>query len=74
MKGCFLSLTMTGMFFLLSVTALFPVYSHAGLRGLPEGKSRVEVGDMAPLGPNPRKANEDGSHLSNVWQPDHCIY
>ena len=76
MKGCFLSLTMTGMFFLLSVTALFPVYSHAGLRGLPEGKSRVEVGDMAPLETaDLRKANEEGKVILLMFgNPDHCVY
>ena len=69
-------MTMTMMVFLLSVTALFPVYSHAGLRGLPEGKSRVEVGDMAPLETaDLMKANKEGKVILLLFgNPDHCVY
>ncbi len=69
-------MTMTMMVFLLSVTALFPVYSHAGLRGLPEGKSRVEIGDIAPLETaDLRKANEEGKVILLMFgNPDHCVY
>lgn len=60
-------------------TALFmvyPVISHAGLRGLPEGKSRVQAGDSAPLETaDLKKAHEEGKAILLMFgNPDHCIY
>lgn len=53
-----------------------PVISSAVLRGLPEGKSRVQVGDNAPLETSDlKKANEEGKVILLMFgNPDHCIY
>lgn len=50
--------------------------SHAGLRGLPEGKSRVQVGDIAPLDTaDLKKAHEEGKVILLMFgNVDHCIY
>ncbi|MBI5327055.1 MAG: thioredoxin family protein [Deltaproteobacteria bacterium] len=55
---------------------LYPVISHAVLRGLPEGKSRIEVGDKAPLDTaDLKKANEEGKVILLMFgNIDHCIY
>ena len=54
----------------------FPIVSHAGLRGLPEGKSKVEVGDKAPLDTaDLKKAHEEGKVILLMFgNIDHCIY
>ncbi len=68
------------LFLLLSFVSIsyliLPVSSYAGLRGLPEGKSRVEVGDNAPLTTDDlRKAHEDGKVILLMFgNPDHCIW
>lgn len=68
------SLLLTVYFLLLAI--FFPVVSHAGLRGLPEGKSRVQVGDMAPLDTaDLKKAHEEGKVILLMFgNVDHCIY
>lgn len=50
--------------------------SFAGLRGLPEGKSKVAVGDMAPLDTADLKAaHKEGKVILLMFgNPDHCIY
>ncbi|MBI5682810.1 MAG: thioredoxin family protein [Deltaproteobacteria bacterium] len=50
--------------------------SYAGLRGMPDGKPRVEVGDKAPLETaDLKKAHEDGKVILLMFgNPDHCIY
>lgn len=55
---------------------VFPIISHAALRGLPEGKPRIEVGDKAPLDTKDlRKAHEEGKAILLMFgNPDHCIY
>lgn len=63
---------------ILTLTFLLfsPSISLAGLRGLPEGKPRVEVGDTAPI-EHPRliKARETGKAIILMFgNPDHCIY
>lgn len=55
---------------------VFPVISSAVLRGLPEGKSLVQVGDNAPLETaDLKKAHEEGKVILLMFgNPDHCIY
>lgn len=64
--------------FVLTLTFLlfFPSISLAGLKGLPEGKPRVEVGDAAPMDhPSLQKARETGKAIIlMLGNPDHCIY
>ncbi|MBI3399338.1 MAG: thioredoxin fold domain-containing protein [Deltaproteobacteria bacterium] len=50
--------------------------SYAGLRGLPEGKSRVQVGDSAPLETEDlSKAHEEGKVILLMFgNIDHCLY
>jgi len=58
------------------ILILFPFHSYAGLRGMPEGKPRVEVGDKAPLETaDLKKAHEQGKVILLMFgNPDHCIY
>lgn len=67
---------LTSCFLLLTSIFLFPFLSHAGLRGLPEGKPRVEVGDKAPLETGDlRKAHEESKIILLMFgNIDHCIY
>ncbi|MBI3582541.1 MAG: thioredoxin family protein [Nitrospinae bacterium] len=64
----------------LVITLAFLFFFHsismAGLRGLPEGKPRVEVGDAAPMDhPSLIKARETGKAIILMFgNPDHCIY
>jgi len=66
------------MRYLLAILILIlsPVHLYAGLRGLPEGKPRVEVGDKAPLDTTDLKKahEEDKAILLMFGNPDHCIY
>lgn len=67
----------TGIFSLcLWAGVVFPAAAYAGLRGLPEGKPRVEVGSQAPLDTEDlRKAHEEGKAILLMFgNPDHCIY
>lgn len=69
---------LTTMIFSLCLWAgvVFPPTSYAGLRGMPEGKPRVEVGSKAPLDTEDlRKAHEEGKAILLMFgNPDHCIY
>lgn len=58
------------------ILAFSPFISHAGLRGLPEGKSNVQIGDIAPLETaDLKKAHEEGKVILLMFgNPDHCIY
>lgn len=58
------------------IMLLSPLHSYAGLRGMPEGKPRVEVGDKAPLETEDlKKAHKDGKVILLMFgNPDHCIY
>lgn len=62
--------------FCLLPTIFFPIVSHAGLRGLPEGKSKVQVGDVAPLDTaDLKKEHEEGKVILLMFgNVDHCIY
>ena len=62
--------------FCLLLFMFFPMISHAGLRGLPEGKSNVQVGDNAPLETaDLKKAHEEGKVILLMFgNIDHCIY
>ena len=64
-----LVLTLVFLFFFHSI-------SMAGLKGLPEGKPRVEIGDTAPMEhPKLIKARETGKAIILMFgNPDHCIY
>ena len=46
------------------------------MKGLPEGKPRVEIGDTAPMDhPKLIKARETGKAIVIMFgNPDHCIY
>lgn len=70
-------------FFLITVCCLslwfsldFPIVSHAALRGAPEGKTKVQVGDKAPLDTADLKdAHDDGKIILLMFgNPDHCRY
>lgn len=67
---------LTSVFCLLFSVFLTPLTSHAGLRGLPEGKPRVEVGDKAPLETDDlRSAHEQNKIILLMFgNVDHCIY
>lgn len=68
---------LTAFFLLFNILLFFSGnISHAGLRGLPEGKPRVEVGDKAPLDTaDLKKAHEEGKVILLMFgNPDHCIY
>ncbi len=67
------------IYLLLTVCCLLLTFiapSYAGLRGLPEGKSNVEVGDKAPLDTaDLKKAHEEGKVILLMFgNVDHCIY
>ncbi|MBI5286248.1 MAG: thioredoxin family protein [Deltaproteobacteria bacterium] len=67
-----------GFILLIVISSLIlPMHNlYGGLRGLPEGKPRVEVGDMAPLETEDLKnAHEEGKVILLMFgNPDHCIY
>ncbi len=62
----------------LTITFLlfFPSISLAVLKGLPEGKSKVMIGDAAPVEhPRMQKARETGKAIILMFgNVDHCIY
>ncbi|MBI2876467.1 MAG: thioredoxin family protein [Candidatus Tectomicrobia bacterium] len=60
----------------LCLAEISPVASYAGLRGMPEGKPKVEVGSKAPLDTEDlRKAHQAGKAILLMFgNPDHCIY
>lgn len=71
------SLLLTAYCLLFTVFSMvYPVISHAVLRGLPEGKSRIQVGDKAPLDTaDLKKAHEEGKVIFLMFgNIDHCIY
>ena len=76
MRG--IEVSMNRILLIVTLTFLFfyPSISLAGLKGLPEGKPRVEVGDTAPMEhPGLIKACETGKAIVLMFgNPDHCIY
>lgn len=54
----------------------FPSVSLSVMKGLPEGKPRVEIGDTAPMEhPSLHKARETERAIILMFgNPDHCIY
>lgn len=64
------------LFFCFTAIALSPIASAAGIRGLPEGKSRVVTGEPAPLDADDLKQahNEGKVILLMFGNPDHCIW
>ncbi len=66
------------LLFILTLTFLFfpPSISLSALKGLPEGKSRVMIGDAAPMEhPSLKKARETGKAIILMFgNVDHCIY
>ncbi|MBI3353629.1 MAG: hypothetical protein HY034_01890 [Nitrospirae bacterium] len=64
------------LFTLLSLLVLSFTFAEAGLRGMPEGKSKVQVGDKAPLeSADLKKANAEGKAIALMFgNPDHCIH
>ncbi len=71
---------MTKKILLIAAAAAFlsfqPSCSEAGLRGMPEGKPKIEVGAHAPLDmAELRKAHKEGKAILLMFgNPDHCIY
>lgn len=63
-------------FIVLTFLIASPSISFAGLRGLPEGKSKVEIGDKAPLETEDlKRAHAEGKAIALMFgNPDHCIY
>lgn len=61
---------------IVAALLLLPLMAEAGLRGLPEGKPRVEVGTAAPLDlEGLKKAHEEGKVILLMFgNPTHCIY
>lgn len=74
-RGVFILSTVFYLLYSMFSIAL-PIASHAGLRGMPEGKPKVDVGEKAPLGTDDlRKAHEQGSVILLMFgNPDHCIH
>lgn len=76
MRG--IEVSMNRILLIVTLTFLFfcPSISLAGLKGLPEGKPRVEIGDAAPIDhPSLHKAREIGNAIILMFgNPDHCIY
>lgn len=64
------------LFTLLSFLVLSFTFAEAGLRGLPEGRPNVQVGDKAPLeSADLKKAHEEGKVILLMFgNVDHCIY
>jgi thioredoxin-related protein len=64
-------LLLASCFLLLASTVVY-----AALKGLPEGKSRVMIGDAAPMEhPSLQKARETGKAIILMFgNVDHCIY
>lgn len=62
--------------FCFMAIALFPITSAAGIRGLPEGKSKVVIGEPAPLEADDLKqAHKEGKIILLMFgNPDHCTY
>lgn len=60
----------------LCLSIIFTVSARAGLRGLPEGKSKVAVGEPAPLETADLKtAHKEGKVILLMFgNPDHCTY
>lgn len=71
-----MKISLLKLFILLSFLALLSSFAEAGLRGMPEGKSNVRVGDKAPLeSADLKKANAEGKAIALMFgNPDHCIY
>jgi len=63
---------------LITAIILFTYQNSFGLsiRGMPEGKSRIEVGDKAPLETEAlKKAHAEGKIILLMFgNPTHCIY
>lgn len=74
MKG--LRNRITVLFICAMVIMSFPVTSGAGLRGLPEGNSKVVIGGPAPLETDDlKRAHNEGKVILLMFgNPDHCIY
>lgn len=72
----YLTTRRTFVFCLLIFILFLPITSHAHLRGMPEGKPMVEVGERAPLETDDlRKAHADGKAIALMFgNPDHCIW
>jgi len=65
-----------GMISILVITSAFlPISLFAGVKGLPEGESRVKVGEKAPLETTElKKAHEEGKAILLMFgNPWHCI-
>ncbi|MBI3599021.1 MAG: thioredoxin fold domain-containing protein [Nitrospinae bacterium] len=72
---CSLSSVLCPLFSVLCLL-IFPSVSQSVMKGLPEGKPRVEIGDAAPIEhPSLHKARETGKAIILMFgNPDHCIY
>ncbi|MBI5048019.1 MAG: thioredoxin fold domain-containing protein [Deltaproteobacteria bacterium] len=70
------SLFVIGSFIVLCFSLYSHLISHAVIRGAPEGKPRVQVGNNAPLETDDlRKAHEQGKVILLMFgNPDHCRY
>lgn len=65
------------VFFIVLWFSLYShLISHAVIRGAPEGKPRVQVGDKAPLDTaDLKKAHDEGKIILLMFgNPDHCRY
>ena len=71
-----MKISLLKLFILLSFLAFLSSFAEAGLRGMPEGKSNVQVGDKAPLVTEElQKAHEEGKVILLMFgNIDHCIY
>lgn len=71
-----MKISLLRLFILLSFLVISFSFAHAGLRGMPEGKSNVQVGDKAPLeSADLKKANAEGKAIALMFgNPDHCIH